>query len=35
MACVLPFAERAHWLTVEWLQNAPELNDIEVVWGRP
>src|SRR5712671_5352368 len=28
------FAERAHWLTVEWLPKyAPELNDIEVVWG--
>jgi transposase len=27
-------AERAHWLTVEWLPKyAPELNDIEVVWG--
>ena len=26
-------AARAHWLTVEWLpRNAPELNDIEVVW---
>ena len=26
-------AERAHWLTVEWLPKyAPELNDIEVVW---
>ena len=23
-------AERAHWLTVEWL---PKLNDIEIVWG--
>ena len=26
-------AQRAHWLTVEWLPNyAPELNDIEGVW---
>ena len=26
--------ERAHWLTVEWLPKyAPELNDIEIVWG--
>lgn len=26
-------AERAHWLTVEWLPKyAPELNDIERVW---
>ncbi len=26
-------AERAHWLTVEWLPKyAPELNDIEQVW---
>ena len=26
-------ADRAHWLTVEWLPKyAPELNDIEVVW---
>ena len=26
-------AERAHWLTVEWLPKyAPELNDIETVW---
>ncbi len=26
-------AERAHWLTVEWLPRyAPELNDIEAVW---
>jgi transposase len=26
-------AERAHWLTVEWLPNyAPELNDIEGLW---
>ena len=26
-------AERAHWLTVEWLPKyAPELNDIEGVW---
>jgi hypothetical protein len=25
---------RAHWLTVEWLPKyAPELNDIEPVWG--
>lgn len=27
-------AERIHWLTVEWLPKyAPELNDIEIVWG--
>jgi transposase len=27
-------AERAHWLTVEWLPKyAPELNDIEIIWG--
>jgi transposase len=27
-------AERAHWLTVEWLPKyAPESNDIEIVWG--
>jgi len=27
-------ADRAHWLTVDWLPKyAPELNDIEVVWG--
>jgi len=27
-------AERAHWLTVEWLPKyAPELNDIEIVWA--
>ena len=26
-------AERAHWLTVEWLpKSAPELNDIEELW---
>jgi transposase len=26
-------ADRAHWLTVEWLPKyAPELNDIEGVW---
>ena len=26
-------AERAHWLTVEWLpKSAPELNDIEALW---
>ena len=26
-------AERAHWLTVEWLPKyAPELNDIEAAW---
>jgi DDE superfamily endonuclease len=26
-------ADRAHWLTVEWLPKyAPELNDIEVLW---
>jgi transposase len=27
-------AERAHWLAVEWLPKyAPDLNDIEIVWG--
>jgi transposase len=27
-------AGRSHWLTVEWLPKyAPELNDIEIVWG--
>lgn len=27
-------ADRGHWLTVEWLPKyAPELNDIEIVWG--
>ena len=27
-------AARAHWLTIEWLPKyAPELNDIEIVWG--
>lgn len=26
---------RMHWLTVEWLPKyAPELNDIEIVWGQ-
>ena len=26
-------ADRAHWLTVEWLPKyTPELNDIELVW---
>ncbi len=29
-------AERAHWLTVEWLPKyAPELNDIEPIWRDP
>jgi transposase len=33
-ATAAALAERAHWLTVEWLPKyAPELNDIEVVWG--
>jgi len=33
-ATTAALAERAHWLTVEWLPKyAPELNDIEVVWG--
>ena len=33
-ATLAALAERAHWLTVEWLPKyAPELNDIEVVWG--
>jgi transposase len=28
-------AARVHWLTVEWLPKyAPELNDIEIVWGK-
>ena len=27
-------AERAHWINIEWLPKyAPELNDIEIVWG--
>ena len=33
MASRAALAERAHWLTVEWLPKyAPELNDIEVLW---
>ena len=33
-ASLAALAERAHWLTVEWLPKyAPELNDIEIVWG--
>ena len=33
-ATTAALATRAHWLTVEWLPKyAPELNDIEVVWG--
>lgn len=33
-ATLAALAERAHWLIVEWLPKyAPELNDIEVVWG--
>jgi transposase len=33
-ASQVALAERAHWLTVEWLPKyAPELNDIEIVWG--
>src|ERR1700678_1686827 len=33
-ATLAALAERAHWLVVEWLPKyAPELNDIEVVWG--
>ena len=33
-ATLAALAERAHWLTVEWLPKyAPELNDIEIVWG--
>jgi transposase len=32
-ATLAALADRAHWLTVEWLPKyAPELNDIEVVW---
>jgi transposase len=28
-------AARVHWLTVEWLPKyAPELNDVEIVWGK-
>ena len=28
-------AARTHWLTVEWMPKyAPELNDIEIVWGK-
>jgi transposase len=33
-AALAALADRAHWLTVEWLPKyAPELNDIEIVWG--
>jgi hypothetical protein len=33
-ATLAALAARAHWLTVEWLPKyAPELNDIEIVWG--
>jgi transposase len=33
-ATLAALVERDHWLTVEWLPKyAPELNDIEVVWG--
>jgi DDE superfamily endonuclease len=33
-ATLAALAERAHWLIVEWLPKyAPELNDIEIVWG--
>jgi len=33
-ATLAALAERAHWLTLEWLPKyAPELNDIEIVWG--
>jgi transposase len=32
-ATTAALAERAHWLTIEWLPKyAPELNDIEEVW---
>jgi hypothetical protein len=34
-ASLAALAARAHWLTVEWLPKyAPELNDIEIVWGQ-
>lgn len=33
-ATLAALAARSHWLTVEWLPKyAPELNDIEPVWG--
>ncbi len=33
-ATLAALAERDHWLTIEWLPKyAPELNDIEIVWG--
>jgi transposase len=33
-ASLAALAARAHWLKVEWLPKyAPELNDIEIVWG--
>lgn len=33
-ATLAALAARGHWLTVEWLPKyAPELNDIEIVWG--
>lgn len=33
-ASAAALAARAHWLAVEWLPKyAPELNDIEIVWG--
>ena len=33
-ASEVALAERAHWLAVEWLPKyAPDLNDIEIVWG--
>jgi transposase len=33
-ASTAALAARAHWLTIEWLPKyAPELNDIEIVWG--
>ncbi len=34
-ATLAALKERSHWLTVEWLPKyAPELNDIEIVWGQ-
>ena len=34
-ASLAALAARQHWLTVEWLPKyAPELNDIEIIWGQ-
>jgi transposase len=33
-ASTVALQARSHWLTIEWLPKyAPELNDIEIVWG--